>query len=282
MAKITVQNTEISIFSFNNEDYISLTDMAKSQLQEHIIFRWLSLKSTIEYLGEWEMLYNPVFNCTEFGTIKNMAGSNNFVLSVKTWIEKTGAIGIVSKAGRYGGTYAHRDIAYHFGMWISPKFQLLLVKEYQRLKAEEQKQLGWSAKRELSKINYRIHTDAIKQNLVPVEVTAAQAGIIYAEEADVLNVAMFGMTAKQWREANPELKGNIRDYATINELICLSNMENINAVLINDGAPQGERLVKLNQIAIQQMKVLNDDSKRNLFGGGDEGAVSGSTTVNIE
>ena len=282
MAKITVQNTEIMVVSYNSEDYISLTDMAKSQLQEHIIFRWLSLKSTIEYLGEWEMLYNPVFNCTEFGTIKNMAGSNNFVLSVKTWIEKTGAIGIVSKAGRYGGTYAHRDIAYHFGMWISPKFQLLLVKEYQRLKAEEQKQLGWSAKRELSKINYRIHTDAIKQNLVPVEVTAAQAGIIYAEEADVLNVAMFGMTAKQWREANPELKGNIRDYATINELICLSNMENINAVLINDGAPQGERLVKLNQIAIQQMKVLNDDSKRNLFGGGDEGAVSGSTTVNIE
>ena len=282
MAKITVQNTEISIFSFNNEDYISLTDMAKSQLQEHIIFRWLSLKSTIEYLGEWEMLYNPVFNCTEFGTIKNMAGSNNFVLSVKTWIEKTGAIGIVSKAGRYGGTYAHKDIAYHFGMWISPRFQLLLVKEHQRLKAKEQEVLGWTAKRELSKINYRIHTDAIKSRLIPAEVTKAQASIIYAEEADVLNVAMFGMTAKQWREANPELKGNIRDYATINELICLSNMENINAVLINDGAPQGERLVKLNQIAIQQMKVLNDDSKRNLFGGGDEGAVSGSTTVNIE
>ena len=256
--------------------------MAKSQLQEHIIFRWLSLKSTIEYLGEWEMLYNPVFNCTEFGTIKNMAGSNNFVLSVKTWIEKTGAIGIVSKAGRYGGTYAHKDIAYHFGMWISPRFQLLLVKEHQRLKAKEQEVLGWTAKRELSKINYRIHTDAIKSRLIPAEVTKAQASIIYAEEADVLNVAMFGMTAKQWREANPELKGNIRDYATINELICLSNMENINAVLINDGAPQGERLVKLNQIAIQQMKVLNDDSKRNLFGGGDEGAVSGSTTVNIE
>ena len=282
MAKITVQNTEISIFSFNNEDYISLTDMAKSQLQEHIIFRWLSLKSTIEYLGEWEMLYNPVFNCTEFGTIKNMAGSNNFVLSVKTWIEKTGAIGIVSKAGRYGGTYAHKDIAYHFGMWISPRFQLLLVKEHQRLKAKEQEVLGWTAKRELSKINYRIHTDAIKSRLIPAEVTKAQASIIYAEEADVLNVAMFGMTAKQWREANPELKGNIRDYATINELICLSNMENINAVLINDGIPQGDRLVKLNQIAIQQMKVLNDDSKRNLFGGGDEGAVSGSTTVNIE
>ena len=163
----------------------------------YIIFRWLSLKSTIEYLGEWEMLYNPNFNCTEFGTFRNMAGSNNFVLSVKTWIEKTGAIGIFSKAGRYGGTYAHRDIAYHFGMWISPKFQLLLVKEYQRLKAEEQKMLGWTAKRELSKINYHIHTDAIKSHLIPEEITSAQASIIYAEEADVLNVAMFGMTAKR-------------------------------------------------------------------------------------
>ena len=171
MAKITVQNTDISVVKYNEEDYISLTDMAKSQLQEHIIFRWLSLKSTIEYLGEWEMLYNPDFNCTEFGTIKNAAGSNNFVLSVKTWIERTGAIGIRSKAGRYGGTYAHRDIAYHFGMWISPKFQLLFVKEYQRLKTEEQRLLGWSAKRELSKINYRIYTDAIKQNLIPMEVT---------------------------------------------------------------------------------------------------------------
>ena len=256
MAKITVQNTDISVVKYTEEDYISLTDMAKSQLQEHIIFRWLSLKSTIEYLGEWEMLYNPDFNCTEFGTIKNAAGSNNFVLSVKTWIERTNAIGIRSKAGRYGGTYAHRDIAYHFGMWISPKFQLLLVKEYQRLKAEEHQQLGWSAKRELSKINYRIHTDAIKQNLIPQEVTPIQANIIYANEADVLNVAMFGMTAKQWREANPELTGNIRDYATINELICLSNMENLNAVFIEQGMPQSKRLVKLNQIAIQQMSIL--------------------------
>ena len=195
--------------------------MARSQLQEHIIFRWLSLKSTIEYLGEWEMLYNANFNCTEFGTFRNMAGSNNFVLSVKTWIEKTNAIGIFSKAGRYGGTYAHRD--------------------------------------------YHIHTDAIKSHLVPAEITAAQASIIYAEEADVLNVAMFGMTAKQWRETNPDLKGNIRDYATINELICLSNMENINAVLINDGVPQGERLVKLNQIAIQQMQVLEGNDGRNLL-----------------
>ena len=267
MAKITVQNTDISVVKYNEEDYISLTDMARSQLQEHIIFRWLSLKSTIEYLGEWEMLYNPDFNCTEFGTIKNAAGSNNFVLSVKTWIERTSAIGIRSKAGRYGGTYAHRDIAYHFGMWISPKFQLLLVKEYQRLKTEEQRLLGWSAKRELSKINYCIHTDAIKQNLVPMEVTPVQASIIYANEADVLNVAMFGMTAKQWREANPELKGNIRDYATINELICLSNMENLNAVFIEQNMTQRERLVKLNQIAIHQMSILesNDNQNRKLL-----------------
>ena len=267
MAKITVQNTDISVVKYNEEDYISLTDMARSQLQEHIIFRWLSLKSTIEYLGEWEMLYNPDFNCTEFGTIKNAAGSNNFVLSVKTWIERTGAIGIRSKAGRYGGTYAHRDIAYHFGMWISPKFQLLLVKEYQRLKTEEQRLLGWSAKRELSKINYRIHTDAIKQNLIPMEVTPIQASIIYANEADVLNVAMFGMTAKQWRKANPKLKGNIRDYATINELICLSNMENLNAVFIEQNMTQRERLVKLNQIAIHQMSILEsgDNQNRNLL-----------------
>ena len=265
MAKINVQNAEINVVQYNDEDYISLTDMARSQMQEHIIFRWLSLKSTIEYIGEWETIYNPHFNCTEFGTIKNAAGSNNFVLSVKSWIERTNAIGIRSKAGRYGGTYAHRDLAYHFGMWISPKFQLLLVKEYQRLKEEEQKQLGWSAKRELSKINYRIHTDSIKRNIIPEEVSPQQANIIYANEADVLNVAMFGITAKQWREENPEKKGNIRDYATINELICLSNMENLNAVFIDQGIPQKERLIKLNQIAIQQMKILEENQGRNLL-----------------
>ena len=263
MAKITVQNTEITVLTNEGDDYISLTDMARSQLQEHIIFRWLSLKNTIEYLGEWEILYNPNFNCTEFGTIKNMAGSNNFVLSVKTWIEKTNAIGIVSKAGRYGGTYAHRDIAYHFGMWISPRFQLLLVKEYQRLKAEEQKMIGWSAKRELSKINYHIHTDAIKQNLVPPELTKDKINMIYASEADVLNMALFGVTAQDWRLANPDAKGNMRDYATINQLICLSNMENLNAVFINENIPQSERLLKLNRIAIQQMKILqNVESKK--------------------
>lgn len=205
--------------------------MAHSQMEEHIIFKWLSLKSTIEYIGEWETLYNPKFNCTEFGIIKNTAGNNNFVLSTKQWIEKTNAIGITAKAGRYGGTYAHKDIAFHFGMWISPKFQLLLVKEYQRLKEQEQNQIGWSAKRELAKINYHIHTDAIKANLIPTQLTPIQASIIYASEADVLNVAMFGITAKEWRDENPNTKGNIRDKTTINELICLSNMENINAVI---------------------------------------------------
>ncbi len=265
MAKVVVDNAEITVVSHNNDDYISLTDMARSQMQEHIIFRWLSLKSTLEYIGEWEMLYNPRFNCTEFGTIKNAAGSNNFVLSVKTWIERTGAVGIISKAGRYGGTYAHRDIAYHFGMWISPRFQLLLVKEYQRLKEQEQAQLGWSAKRELSKINYHIHTDAIKEHLVPRELTAAQASVVYANEADVLNVAMFGMTAKEWREANPDRKGNIRDYATINELICLANMESMNAELIRLGMSQRNRLIELNRIAIHQMSVLENADSRKLL-----------------
>ncbi len=255
-SRIKIQDSEITIISRNEDDFISLTDMARSQLQEHIIFRWLSLKSTIEYLGEWEMLYNSNFNCTEFDTIRNNAGSNNYVLSVKTWIEKTNAIGIFSKAGRYGGTYAHRDIAYHFGMWISPRFQLLLIKEYQRLKSEEQRIIGWTAKRDLAKINYHIHTSAVSCNLIPKEITQNQVSIIYAEEADVLNVALFGITAKQWREENPDSKGNIRDYASLNELICLSNMENINAVLINDGVSQKDRLIKLNQIAIQQMQIL--------------------------
>ena len=191
--------------------------------------------------------------------LKKEAGLNAFTLSPKKWIDTTNAIGLIAKSGRYGGTYAHKDIAFKFASWISVEFELYMVKEFQRLKAEEQAQLGWSAKRELSKINYRIHTDAIKHNLIPAEITPAQASLIYANEADVLNVAMFGMTAKQWRDLNPEKKGNIRDYATVNELICLSNMENLNAVFIDQGMPQGERLVKLNQIAIQQMRVLEDD-----------------------
>ena len=230
-----------------------------------IIKNWLRNRYTIEFLGTWEMIHNPNFKVVEFDHFRMQAGLPSFVISASEWIEKTNAIGIIVKKGRYGGTYAFKDIAFEFGTAISVTFKLYLIDEFQRLKEEEQKQLGWTAKRELSKINYRIHTDAIKSHLIPEEVTPAQASIIYAEEADVLNVAMFGMTAKQWREANPDLKGNIRDYATINELICLSNMENINAVLINDGVPQGERLVKLNQIAIQQMQVLEGNSNRNLL-----------------
>ena len=211
------------------------------------------------------MIHNPNFKVVEFDHFRMQAGLPNFVMSVSEWIEKTNAIGIIVKKGRYGGTYAFKDIAFEFGTAISVPFKLYLIEEFQRLKEANQKQLGWSAKRELSKINYHIHTDAIKNHLIPEEITTAQTNIIYAEEADVLNVAMFGMTAKQWREANPELKGNIRDYATINELICLSNMENINAVLINEGMPQSERLVKLNKIAIQQMQVLEDTNNRKLL-----------------
>ena len=258
MAKIIVQNTNITIISVNGDDYISLTDLAryKSDEPNAVIANWMRNRNTIEYLGIWEQLYNPDFKPTEFEGFRMQAGLNAFTLSPKKWIEATGAIGIVAKSGRYGGTYAHKDIAFKFASWISVEFELYIVKEFQRLKTEEQRLLGWSAKRELSKINYRIHTDAIKQNLIPAEVTPMQANIIYANEADVLNVAMFGMTAKQWREANPDIKGNIRDYATINELICLSNMENLNAVFIEQGMTQGERLVKLNQIAIHQMNVL--------------------------
>ena len=222
-------------------------------------------RNTIDYLGLWETLHNNSFNPLEFEGFRKDAGLNAFTLSPSRWIEATNAIGLIAKSGRYGGTYAISDIAFKFANWVSVEFELYLVMEFQRLKAKEQEQIGWTAKRELSKINYRIHTDAIKSHLIPEKVTTAQAGIIYAEEADVLNVAMFGLTARQWREANPELKGNIRDYATVNELICLSNMENINAVLINDGVPQGERLVKLNQIAIQQMQVLEENKNRNLL-----------------
>ncbi|MBP5715919.1 MAG: KilA-N domain-containing protein [Bacteroidales bacterium] len=269
MAKITVQNTEITVISQNDKDYISLTDMANGKQSESraadIIKNWLRNRYTIEFLGTWEMIHNPNFKVVEFDHFRMQAGLPSFVLSASDWIEKTNAIGIIVRKGRYGGTYAFKDIAFEFGTAISVPFKLYLIEEFQRLKEEEKKLLGWTAKRELSKINYRIHTDAIKQNLIPEEVTAAQASIIYAEEADVLNVAMFGQTAKQWRDAHPEQKGNIRDYATINELICLANMENINAVLIDDGIPQGERLVRLNHIAINQMRVLENDDNRYLL-----------------
>lgn len=265
MKKMNVQNTVISVVTINDEDYLCLTDMIRAKDGDFFISDWLRNRNTLEYLGIWEQVYNPVFNYGEFAAIKNQAGLNRFKISVKEYVERTKAIGLMAKAGRYGGTYAHKDIAFEFAMWISPEFKIYMIKEFQRLKAEEQKQLGWTAKRELAKINYRIHTDAIQHNLIPKEVTPAQASIIYAEEADVLNVALFGMTARQWREANPDLKGNIRDYATINELICLSNMESINSVLINDGVRQCDRLVKLNQIAIQQMIILQGDNNRHLI-----------------
>ena len=265
MAKIIVQNTPITVLNLEEQDYISLTDMAFAKEGDSraadVIKNWIRGRYTIEFLGTWEVIHNPDFKVVEFDHFRKSAGLPSFVLSASEWIDRTNAIGIVVKKGRYGGTYAHKDIAFEFGSAISVPFKLYLIEEFQRLKNEEQRLLGWSAKRELSKINYRIHTDAIRQNLIPAEVTPAQASVIYANEADVLNVAMFGMTAKQWRENNPGLKGNIRDYATINELICLSNMENLNAVFIEQGMPQGERLLKLNQIAIHQMNVLeNGDS----------------------
>ncbi|MDD2269328.1 MAG: KilA-N domain-containing protein [Eubacteriales bacterium] len=266
MTKITVIGTDISIIQKEEKDYISLTDMVKNiDNGLALIEKWLRNKNTIEFLGIWEEMYNPDFNSPEFEGIKNAAGLNRFILSVKQWIEKTNAIGIIAKAGRYGGTYAHKDLAFEFASWVSPQFKLYLIREFQRLKDEEQKQIGWSAKRELSKINYHIHTDAIKQNLVPMELTPLQTSIIYAEEADVLNMALFGITAKQWRDANPILKGNIRDYASINQLICLSNMESINAVLIDEGVSQCERLKKLNLIAIKQMSILEEVENRKLL-----------------
>ncbi len=266
MAKINVNNTEITIIEINENDYISLTDMVKNiENGLALIEKWLRNKNTIEFIGIWEEMYNPNFNSPEFEGIKNAAGLNRFILSVKQWTEKTNSTGIVAKAGRYGGTYAHKDIAFEFASWVSPQFKLYLLKEFQRLKEAEQKQLGWSAKRELAKLNYHIHTDAVKQNLIPQELSLAQTSIIYANEADVLNIAMFGLTAKQWRVANPGLKGNFRDYATINELICLSNMENLNAVFINENMPQKERLIKLNLIAIQQMKILQEVENRKIL-----------------
>jgi hypothetical protein len=266
LAKITVEKTEISIITIEDSDYISLTDMVKNIVNGlALIENWLRNKNTIEFLGIWEQMYNPDFNSLEFEGIKNMAGLNRFIMSVKQWTERTNSKGIIAKAGRYGGTFAHKDIAFEFASWVSPQFKLYLIREFQRLKDEETKRLGWSAKRELAKINYHIHTDAIKEHLIPEELTPKQASVIYADEADVLNVALFGITAREWRDKNPDKKGNIRDYAGIDELICLSNMENINAVLINDDISQKDRLLKLNKIAIQQMTILSGIDNRKLL-----------------
>ncbi len=266
MAKIKVENAEITVLTIEEKDYISLTDMANAKESESraadIIKNWLRTRYAIEFLSVWEEIHNPNFEVVESDHFKMKAGLANFVLSASEWIEKTNAIGLTVKKGKYGGTYAHKDIAFEFGSAISVPFKMYLITEFQRLKEDEQKQLGWTAKRELAKINYHIHTDAIKQNLIPVELTPAQTSRVYASEADVLNMAMFGVTAKNWRDANPDLKGNIRDYATINELICLANMENLNAVFIQEKIPQKDRLIKLNQIAIQQMKVLIEVENR--------------------
>ena len=314
--ELDIKGTIVRVVKIGEEDYICLTDMLKAKDGEFFITDWLRNRNTLEYIGIWEQVYNPAFNYGEFATIRNQAGLNSFKIGVQEFAERTNAVSLISKAGRYGGTYAHKDIAFEFAMWISAEFKIYIVKEFQRLKAKEQELIGWSAKRELAKINYRIHTDAIKENLIPAQVSRAQMNIIYASEmrprrrrrvarratrgalrskvargrADVLNVALFGKTHQQWQAANPDLKGNQRDYATINQLICISNMENINAVMINENAPQKrlafrraaaqrawrasaraqrsgrkeprvpqpQRLKKLNEIAIQQMRILSE------------------------
>ena len=256
--KINVQGKEITIILDNGKEFISLTDMLKAKDGDFFISDWLRNRNTVEYLGIWESIYNPIFNYGEFAIIKSQAGLNSYKISVKDWVEKTNAIGLKATAGRYGGTYAHPDIAFEFGMWISPHFKIYLIKEFQRLKDEENDRLklNWDLQTTLAKVNYHIHTDAIKENLIPAEITQQQANSVYASEADILNVALFGTTAKQWRDTNPNKKGNIRDYAIIEQLVVLSNMESINALLIQQGVPQNERLMQLNKVAVTQMRSL--------------------------
>jgi hypothetical protein len=260
--KIEVQGAEITVFNNREQDFISLTDIAKYKTDDSsaVIGNWMRNRNTIEFLGIWESLYNSDFKPIEFEGFKKQAGLNAFTLSPQKWVNATNAIGIIVKSGRYGGTYAHKDIAFKFASWISVEFELYVVKEFQRLKEEEQKQLGWTVKRELAKINYRIHTDAIKENLIPPELTKQQISFVYASEADILNMALFGKTAKQWRDENPEKKGNIRDYANVSQLVCLVNLENLNAHFIEQGLEHSERLQILNNTAIQQMRLLSDDS----------------------
>lgn len=256
--KIEVEGKEITIILNNNQQYISLTDMLKAKDGDFFISDWLRNRNTVEYLGIWESIYNPDFNYGEFATIKSNVGLNSYKLSVKDWVEKTKAIGLKATAGRYGGTYAHSDIAFEFGMWISPQFKIYLIKEFQKLKEDENDRLKleWNLQRTLSKINYQIHTDAIKENLIPSEITKLQANFVYANEADLLNVALFGITAKIWRENNLEKSGNIRDDATLEQLVILSNLESINALLIGQSLSQTDRLIELNKVAITQMKSL--------------------------
>ena len=260
--QLTVKGADIRIITGKQQDYISLTDIARYKKKERtddLIRNWIRNRNTVEFIGIWEQLNNPDFNTVEFDGFRKKAGLNSFTLTPKQWIEKTNAIGIVSKAGRYGGTYAHKDIAFEFATWISVEFKLYLIKEFQRLKDEERKQLGWDIRRNLTKINYRIHTDAIKENLIPITLNKQQISYVYASEADILNMALFGKTAAQWRAENPDETGNIRDFANVSQLVCLSNLENLNAVFINEGLEQAERLTRLNQIAIQQMRILVED-----------------------
>jgi hypothetical protein len=265
MAKIFVKETELRMVKIHNEDYICITDMLSAKDGQFFVSDWMRNRNTLEFLGIWEMVNNSTFNYGEFAIVKMKSGLNNFKLSVKEYSNKFNGIGIVSKSGRYGGTYAHKDIALEFAMWISPEFKVYLIQEFQRLKKLEEKEISWSVKRELAKINYHIHTQAIKDFIVPKLLSKEQVNTIYANEADLLNVALFGITARQWRDFNPSLQGNIRDHASMNELICLSNLENINSLLIQEKLEQKERLVKLNQLAIQQMTVLQNLKSRDLL-----------------
>ena len=260
-AVVTVKGTAITVMAYQEQDYLSLTDIAKHKepkRSDHVIQNWMRNRNTIEFLGIWESLNNPTFKPLEFEGFRNQAGLNSFVLTPRQWVNATGAIGLLSKSGRYGGTFAHKDIAFEFASWISVEFKLFLIKEFQRLKKDENSRLSlaWDLNRTLSKLNYRIHTDAIQSHLIPPEVTPAQAAITYANEADVLNVALFGHTAKQWRDANPGLDGNMRDHATVEQLLVLANIEGMNAELIHMRLSQGDRLRRLNEIAIRQMQVL--------------------------
>ncbi len=257
--KIMVRGIEIAVMSVNHEDYISITDILRAKDGDFFVSDWLRNRNTVEFLGIWESVNNPSFNYGEFAIIRSKAGLNSYKISVKEWIHKTHAVGLKATAGRYGGTFAHKDIAFEFGMWISPEFKLYLIKEFQRLKTLENDKLatGWDAKRMLTKINYKIHTYSIKENIVaPLQLSLKEAAIRYANEADVLNKALFGMTAQEWKDANPDKEGNIRDYTDVYRLVVLANLESLNAEYVREGLSQGDRLLKLNEVAIFQMKSL--------------------------
>jgi hypothetical protein len=271
MAKMDVQGKEITVITRSTADYLSLTDMAKYRNKDapaDVVKNWMRSRSTLDFLGLWEKLNNSDFKLVEFDQFRTEAGANYFVMSPQKWIETTSAVGLISKSGKNGGTFAHQDIAFEFASWMSPEFKLYLIIEFQRLKQAEQKQLGWNIKRDLTKINYHIHTDAIKENLIPPTLSKEQINLVYASEADLLNMALFGKTAKEWRTQNPGKKGNIRDEANVIQLICLSNLENLNAHFINEGLSQSQRLVRLNQIAVQQMQLLSEDNRIKKMEGG--------------